>query len=331
MPTLRIMPLGATMGNPGNNHGKAGKREACRGWSPSSSRNNSQWLMSRDPASLPPGGWVFSLTLRDVPESPDSFKALLHRFLQDHVVRKLRAALVHWVMEFQVQTRFCPHIHLLVYPSDRSPPDWAFGVIRSWLHVMRDFNPSDRGQAARSLYEAGGWFTYVAKHSARSFKQAQRLRSSIPPAWQGFTGRVWGRYGDWPSSVAVPLAVPHTASWWLLRRILRRWARSKVAPEFRRSAAVRRVADPSFYLEPDAQVALSKVRGLSAWCPLPTLARLVRFMVAGGHIVFVDHHVMETSMTHRRLNYPLFPLSLLGLPTHIREFFAPVERSVGDA
>jgi len=315
------MPIGLTGCKPPSNNGQNNVvvKSEIKGWSASSSRNNAKWLMSRDPIGLPAGGVCFSLTLGDCPPSPVEWKDRLDRFLSNDM-RAVKPLALHWVMEFQVKTRFCPHIHVLIFPSPASPSNWVARVFDAWLARMSAWNPRSIAQHASRLEEAGGWFGYVAKHSARSIKQVQRQRASIPASWGGFTGRVWGYRGDWAEPVSVPVAAPDMATFHQFRRIARRWARSKIRPELWRSMHRARPRDPDAGEDLDAVRRFSTVRGFSAWLPIPATARLLRFLVASGHTLWVDHHLMEQldRDTGKPL-HPFFPLSLLGLPRNAEE------------
>jgi hypothetical protein len=45
----------------------------------------------------------------------------------------------------------------------------------------------------------------------------------MPEAWQGNTGRMWGKWGTWPTDEAERFDVTNRAGW-----ILRRWIRNRI-------------------------------------------------------------------------------------------------------
>lgn len=207
---LSIRFQGSTMGKPGFN-AKPVKRSECSGWTPAVARRNEIFLHSIDPLSLSGRGFSFTFTIRDLPPSPKDWAKLVKRFLDrltiDAVSVKtpfknerihMRATRIHYVTEFQ--KRQVPHLHGTVYFPDYNVCDGVYiDHLRScWSMYARQYTISHLAQDVGCMRNVHGWFAYTAKHAARGANHYQRCFESLPPAWQGQTGRMWGKSGDWP-------------------------------------------------------------------------------------------------------------------------------------
>jgi hypothetical protein len=111
----------------------------------------------------------------------------------------------------------------------------------------------------------------------------QRDRANLPPGWQGKTGRVWGKLGDWPTTDPVRFELTQRASW-IYRRWVRAWrkahARSERSP---RTRAVRIASARSMLKCPCP--CLSPVRGISEWIPPELTLRMWDHLAADGHAI----------------------------------------------
>ena len=303
MRTLTVYRHGLTMGTPPrtNSHNRV-KRGAVSGWSTSATRRNLAFLRSVDERAIEsPGftGWAITLTVRHCPPSADVWHKMRRAFL----MRLDRAGLLrsHWVTEWQ--RRGVPHLHGVVYlPADLMP--WE--IINHWLAVAEPCGCTSSGQHVAPITDAVGWLKYLAKHAARGVHHYQRSPESVPSAWQGATGRVWGHTGQWPLGPVVKLSLDD-AGFYRLRRLARRWrvadARSRVADQVERSnrknflarqlpyryqcrlaGSCRAITSARSMLSCN-DPALSAVRGVSGWIPQDVTDAVIAWLASEGHAV----------------------------------------------
>ena len=194
------------MGNP-----NPPKRGRAVGWGPGPAKRNVKFLRSVDETALSGEGWAITLTVRDLPETPAAWTAAVKAWIQRQE-RKWMIRL-HWVMEFQ--RRGVPHLHAAAWYEPRGsaggsagrredartndaplglPPGHA--ATADWVDIAGKFGAGLKGQHARPIEGAVGWFQYMAKHCSRSAKHYQRQRDAMPSAWES-SPRVWGHRGDW--------------------------------------------------------------------------------------------------------------------------------------
>lgn len=222
MANLKVYPNGLTAGIPGKPPQTRGIKAEVRGWSRASVRSFLRFLYAldlcdvmADAGNSPPDALLvgFTLTVRDVPPTPDRWKRLRESFFRSakrHHVQRLI-----WLTEWQ--GRGAPHLHgIAILPAELSPGDFC----ALWLSVASEFRPTAPNQHARPIYDATGWAEYLGKHSARGVHHYQRARRNIPAGWKGRTGRMWGRMGVWNIRDPVPVTCDRR-TFYRLRRVLR--------------------------------------------------------------------------------------------------------------
>lgn len=215
-----------------------GKRGQVTGWSPGAARRNTAFLRSIDETTLGGCGLALTLTLRDCPETVDEWRLLLQAWIE----RQRRGGMtrLHWVMEFQ--RRGVPHLHCAIWYDPERAPDVPLGILTpksrdelgsegiahvkhataalgDWIDLAMKYGAGEKGQDARPLVGAVGWFRYLAKHCGRGRQHYQRQMAALPNAWKT-SPRVWGKVGEW---VTVPESgqMMTNAQWFRLRRLVR--------------------------------------------------------------------------------------------------------------
>ena len=254
MRTLKLYRHGFTMASIGYQSRRGGPRGKVTGWSPGAARRNTAFLRSVDETTLTGHGIALTLTMKDCPESGTDLATILTSWIK----RQRRGSMVrlHWVMEFQ--KRGVPHYHVAIWydgsPQDalrRAPvesdyaaasfaisnidmhkaeprlSDYAVKAVADWIELTAHLGTGPKGQHARPIIGAVGWFQYLAKHCGRGRQHYQRQQANTPKAW-GSSPRVWGKSGDW-KIIEPATAVLTTKQWYKLRRLVRaqRVARSR--------------------------------------------------------------------------------------------------------
>lgn len=275
MRTVKLYRHGATMGTPPTNpNRKPPKRGKVQGWSISATRRNIQFLRSVVTETLnvdQDGQWLyghtFTLTLRECPPDPQEW----HRLRTALVKRLRRQGLVrlHWVTEWQ--RRGVPHLHGVAFSPNQNFGQWIIG---HWCSVAAEYGALPRAQHTLEVFDFTGWAKYLAKHAARGVNHYQRSQESVPPEWQGNTGRVWGHVGDWeitdPDKVAVD-----SSTYYRLRRLVRSWRKS----DARDSGCRFRIRSARTMLKANER-ALSEIRGISEWIPHDHMMALLNWAQA---------------------------------------------------
>lgn len=228
MPEVSILPNGGTMymkapapKNP------PPKRSDCKGWTRRATRGNTDFLLSVEQKHLTGHGLALSLTVRDCPETPEAWKKIRAKFLDR--LRYHGMTRLHWLTEWQ--RRQVPHLHAAVWFDQPVDP---LDVIVHWIRSAAPYRPRINAQHAAPIYGAPGWFEYLAKHAARGVAHYQRSPELIPEGWQGKTGRVWGKVGQWPTTETKTIDPPEPV-WHQFRRLMIRYQIGKA----------RRQRDPS--------------------------------------------------------------------------------------
>lgn len=277
MPVLKSYRHGLTGGvAPRMNSHTRAKRGEVEGWSDGATRRNTRFLMSIQEDRLTGYGVAFTLTLRDCPATAADW----HRIRRAWEMRMVRAGMVrlHWVTEWQ--RRGVPHLHGAIWWPDAYD---VSTIIDAWVAVAGVYGASRRGQFARPIDGAVGWFQYLSKHAARGVKHYQRSVENVPAGWQKKTGRVWGKSGDWPvrEAIRINLEDQHgDGGWFAFRRLVRSWRKADARAE----GSARRIAQARSMLACRDQ-ALSRVRGVSEWVPQDmTDAMLVNLATRGFRI-----------------------------------------------
>ena len=254
MPRLTLMPNGATASCPREGPlEEPAKRGKVNGWSIQSTQRLRRWFYGVDGGSLDGQGLALTLTVRDLPPTAADWTATRRAFFE----RLRRAGMIRgqWLTEWQ--RRGVPHLHGAVFLEEGVPAADEL-VMRHWLEAASSGGPREQAQVVKALYGLPGWLRYQAKHSARGVRHYQR--STVPEAWRGATGRLWGTFGDGPSRETV-LEVD-MATFWRFRRRLRSWliAEARTAGDQRRAAWLRGLLR-------DPKRERSWVRGVGEFCP----------------------------------------------------------------
>jgi len=222
MANLKLYPHGITAGIPGKPRRDIDHvRGECKGWSRNSVRSLLRLLYSLDLQASATGGHAFSFTftLKRAPATPDHWKRLREAFFRS--IHRLGVSKVVWLTEWQ--RRGVPHLHgIVILPSGVLPHFF----VAAWLRAAKDYEANLYGQDCKPIYDTVGWCEYLGKHSARGVDHYQRNSANIPKGWQGKTGRLWGRRGDWVIRDPIPLRMSRQC-FFSLRRVLKRKAISE--------------------------------------------------------------------------------------------------------
>lgn len=245
------------MATTGSHKRRGGPRGKVTGWSPGAARRNTAFLRSVDEKTLGGHGIALTLTMRDCPDAAADLATILTSWIK----RQRRCGMIrlHWVMEFQ--RRGVPHYHVAIWYTDEGPqaamrrgpkpeqwdqasfaisnPDMSAAhpelqscaaiAVASWIDLTKHLGTGSKGQHARPIVGAVGWFQYLAKHCGRGRQHYQRQQENLPSKWTS-TPRVWGKSGKW--EIIEPATAELTqAQWYKFRRLVRaqRVARSRRA------------------------------------------------------------------------------------------------------
>lgn len=244
-----------------NSHTRALRGDVA-GWSTGATRRNTQFLMSIKETELHGSGFAVTLTLKHCPPSADAW----HRIRKAWTMRMQRAGMVrlHWVTEWQ--RRGVPHLHCAIWFKEGCPLDAArFWTVQSWLAVAADYEAGHRGQFIHPITGPVGWFQYMSKHAARGVSHYQRSAENMPEGWKSKTGRIWGKWGDWPvqGEVRINLQDQHgDGGWFAYRRLCRSWRKS----DSRSAGDAYRIRSARTMLQCSDQ-GRSRVIGVMEWMP----------------------------------------------------------------
>lgn len=277
MPVVKSYRNGVTAGcAPRKRTQTPAKRSIVGGWSASSTRGNQTFLYSVDASRLTGYGYAATLTVLHIPESSDEWHKI-RRNLMDWLRRRGLVRL-HWIIEWQ--RRGAPHFHLAFWLQEPMTGQFLVDFLHHWRKLTAHLESSINSQHVTPIHDAAGWFEYVSKHAARGLSNYQRSPETIPKKWQGKTGRMWGKLGDWPADDALRLDVP-LRTYHRYRRMVRNWReanaraalRDAKSPKTRRQA-LRRITSARTMLScPDPK--LSAVRGVSEWIDQDTALLLL--------------------------------------------------------
>jgi hypothetical protein len=281
MPVLTVYRHGGKGGvAPMKNSHVRALRGDVSGWSTGAARRNTQFLMSIKEAELSGSGFAVTLTLRDCPPSGDAW----HRIRKAWTMRMQRLGMVrlHWVTEWQ--RRGVPHLHCAIWFAEGCPLEVArFWTVQSWLDLAGQYGAGPRGQFVHPITGPVGWFQYLSKHAARGVAHYQRSAENMPEGWKSRTGRVWGKWGDWPvqAEVRINLQDQHgDGGWFAYRRLCRSWryadARSAGdAYRIRSARAMLRCSDQG----------RSRVIGVMEWMPYEVQMAMLGNLGSRGYSV----------------------------------------------
>ena len=252
MAKMKLYPAGITCYQPSNAQRVPPQKTELRGWTANSTRSLIRWLYSVDPSYVGGSGLAFTLTVAECPETPNDWKRLRESFF-----RRLHHAgisRVFWLTEWQ--RRGVPHLHGIVIVSEESPRE----IVQHWVKSARHYRAEPDAQDCKPIRNAQGWFEYLAKHSARGVKNYQRSGDRIPASWQGKTGRMWGRRGDWATRPPIELTLDDRV-FFRLRRLIRSRAVSLA-----RSRGDWKALSYARTMLKSSDLKVSRVRGLSRFC-----------------------------------------------------------------
>ena len=128
---------------------------------------------------------------------------------------------------------------------------------------------------------------FLAKHAARGGQHYQRCAESLPPGWQGQTGRMWGHVGDWPTQEPVGVELDW-AGWFMLRRLFRahKLSQARSLPPGRRGKAISYARRSLRFNAPRAAPGEfqtdGRCRGFSGWIPESVSFRMVEWLSRCG-------------------------------------------------
>lgn len=251
MDVIRQRMHGASLGNQGNRTTKRNtERGECQGWTTRQANSNADWLESIDWQLIDQDEALFlvgfSLTVKVCPDSPEAW-ADAWRATQK-VLARLGCKAWHSLTEFTERKR--PHRHGLALFLLWDFDDFGRGVefIKSrieseiewaWLRIANDrgWQVNHLGQHVKEANRAAGWAEYMTKHGGRGVANYQRDKASLPPAWQGKSGRMWSasRTG-WPRVPEQRVEVVGRDRV-LFARVSRRFERSRASVALARAQA----------------------------------------------------------------------------------------------
>lgn len=274
MPACRLYQHGITasienMGNP-----NPPKRGNATGWSPAAARRNTNFLRSVDETQLTGIGVALTLTIRDCPESPDTWRKLTRAWIERQARSSNPLIRLHWVMEFQ--RRGVPHLHCAAWYEPKGEDEktalsnCSVKAVLDWFSLAQKHGTDLKGQYVRKIDGAVGWFQYMSKHCSRSHKHYQRQKDSVPAAWASCP-RVWGHRGDWVTHDPLKVEINHR-TFHALRRAVRNLrisqCRSAKQVDHRQLSYLRRILKCN---EPEK----SAVRPVSEWMSVEQQAQLL--------------------------------------------------------
>lgn len=247
---------------------KPPEKTALSGWSTSSIRRNNDFLRTVDYNALNHlQGFAFTGTVKTCPATSDDWHKALKAFWMR--LKRLGVSLIHWVIEWQ--SRGVPHVHCSLF-FDNPPIDIQQKIIAHWIAVTASWGAGPFGQHITPITNSLGWAQYTAKHAQRGLYHYQRSPENIPPQWQKKTGKMWGKWGDWP--VLEPVKLETTSkSWHMVRRIVKNWRFA----DARASGNKKRIKSAKKMLQCHDKK-LSAVRGFSEWLPDSVMLELACFL-----------------------------------------------------
>ena len=256
MPVIKAYRHGMTAGvAPMNNSHLRAPRGIVEGWSSGATRRNTGFLRSIREDQLTGFGVAVTLTLKTCPATAVEW----HRMRRAWEMRMVRAGMIrlHWVTEWQ--RRGVPHLHAAIWfeTSDTRTP------LDAWVDVATAHGAGLRGQNAKPITGAVGWFKYLSKHASRGVQHYQRNPENIPPGWQKRTGRVWGKSGHWPVRPVVRFNLQDQngdGGWFAFRRMVRSWRFA----DARASGDLHRIRQARSMLWANEK-AVGRVKGISEW------------------------------------------------------------------
>lgn len=247
---------------------KPPEKTALSGWSTSSIRRNNDFLRTVNYNALNHlQGFAFTGTVKTCPPDSDQWHKALKAFWMR--LKRMDVVLIHWVIEWQ--RRGVPHVHCSLF-FDNPPIDIQQKILSHWLAVTASWDSGSFSQHITPISNSLGWAQYTSKHAQRGLYHYQRSPENMPTQWQLKTGRMWGKWGDWP--ILDPIKLETTSkAWYMMRRIIRNW---RIA-DARKTNNPKRISSARKMLTCHDNK-LSSVRGLSEWLPDSVMLELTYFL-----------------------------------------------------
>jgi hypothetical protein len=286
VPVLTLYQSGMKMGCPPglNSHPRA-LRGVVDGWSPGATRRNTDFLKSVTVAELDGDGFAVTLSVGAVIPSPAAFRSMFKAWVR--ALRRMGLVRLHWVIEWQ--RRGAPHLHVAAYfRFGSSGPDRGSELVGLWVKAAGACTgATGAGQHVTAISEPLAWLQYVAKHASRGAAMYQRSKAAVPLSWRGRTGRLWGKFGDWPQGPVIRLNIEGgrgDGGYYALRRIVKGWrlADARADPSRKRRRVRVRLARRLFQ---NSNELLSRVMGPAEWLDLDSMLRAVDSLVVRGYSV----------------------------------------------
>jgi hypothetical protein len=291
--TVTIRPGGINGGLGGGGNRTPPPRGVCNGWTAGAARRNMSFLMGIDPTAFGQScAIVYTLTVRDLPPSPEDLARRVHSFRK--WLHRNGCARDHWVIEFTRAGR--PHLHGLAMWDDPAayPPFLEALLPRKWLELTADLATERAGQHCRRADGLEGWLRYCSKHASRGVAHYQREKGNLPAIWQK-TGRVWGASRGWPVHQATFDLSPQ--AWFRFRRLVKRWlvadAQTTLTRRLRWGDDPTAVAASLAYrrrMLRSKDKAAGQVRGVSQWIPDDVSVRLLRHVAGTSWGQVIQRH-----------------------------------------
>lgn len=234
--------------------------------------------MTVDPDGLTGDGFALSLTVGRTPDTRQEWSGILDLYFRR--LRRLGAIRGHWVVEWQA--RGAPHVHMSVYFQAMDRATWCAvhnALGQAWLDLTRHLGTQPRGQHVVPIENAQFWGAYMAKHAGRGKDHYQREQGLLPESWTN-SGRMWGKFGDWPTREEAFDCDPTTFYRW--RRWVRRWQLARIRTELvkaKRYGNRRQLATALRLLALQRKAGPGKTRsrvlGVGTFCPEDVSRRLL--------------------------------------------------------
>jgi len=227
MPKITLTPHGIKAGRSAGSNKTPPKRGKTKGWSQATARRNRDFLKSINPTLLDGHSISASLTLgRTYRVIPADMQAIRQKFFKR--LDREKALRHHWVMEFQRDGT--PHLHMMIFFPDSIHAETAKQIVRDhWIEVTQLTGAEPWGQHVVAVHSLTGWLQYLAKHGARGAEHYQR---SMPKGWEA-PGRMWGKSGEWPTSVQEFDC--DRSTFYRLRRWVRNWRIADATKDLRKA------------------------------------------------------------------------------------------------
>lgn len=277
MAIIKLYNNGITGGKPGRNITNHQKRSNTKGWSPAVSRRMTKWLYSVGIPNLTGSGYSFTFTVKECPPSPSDWSDLVHN-LTTKRFKRLGVVRYQWLTEWQ--SRGVPHLHGCVYFDNEVS---HHKLIALWIDLAKRYGAKIQSQNVKPIYDDIGWYKYLSKHAVRGTLHYQRNNANIPPEWNGITGRMWGKGGDW--GVTEPLTFElDNLSWARFKRIIRSYRKAKSRAHFQSQSVLQ---DPYKWLMAKRNISksrrilksssktLSEIRGVNEFFDYDTAIKIM--------------------------------------------------------